>query len=214
MSWAHFPSLNSTGLIWQSRVVQFSVTIRTDLSGLLNGRGRTFIFITGPHNGCIAPILTLHVSWGFTLCGLHSVVLHSQLGQSICLCWYSLHNTSTNHPAAFLIWSCKYCSVVIVVAHMCLVLCVISLPAFITQIVYELPHGHNQWVLLWLATVIGQDPASAFLSAIITTFIACTATWFTISLTPFVSAIFYLKYMSSPNLNWFCLPETFTPDTM
>ena len=44
-------------------------------------------------------------------------------------------NTSSNWPVSFLICSCRYYSADIVVACMCLVLCMISFPVFVTRIV-------------------------------------------------------------------------------
>ena len=111
------------------------------LAGLF-GRG-TFPFISSKspcilsYNGCLIPVLSILINGGFVLCGLCSIISGLWFGQPVCLAVTSSINTCTGCPADFLICCHKYCFDNIVVPVMCLVLCVISLPVFITQMVYE-----------------------------------------------------------------------------
>ena len=59
------------------------------------------------------------------------------LGILICSNGIAYKNMSSNHPAAFFICSCKYCSMVTRVLYMYLMFCVISLPGFVAQMMYD-----------------------------------------------------------------------------
>ena len=70
----------------------------------------------------------------------------------------SIH-MSCSHPTAFLICSYKYCSDHRVVPHMHFALHIMSLPVFVTQLVYE----HPLWLLLLGPTITPCIPSPLFL---------------------------------------------------
>ena len=144
ISWALLISPDSTRLIGYSSAVWSSVTSMAGLTSLLIGRPfAPFVFTTGPGilpcRRCTVPILPLLVSWGFVLCGLHSVVLHSQVGQSIHFCWYCLHKHIIQLPCCLpslllQVLLCQYCCDSYVFSVIC-----DNFPVVVTQIVSECP---------------------------------------------------------------------------
>ena len=78
------------------------------------------------------------------VCGLHVLIFFNG---SACI------NMSSKCQSAFFTCSCKYCSIVIGVLHMCRVFSVINLPVFVTWIIYDHPLFHASKALC-LPTVL------------------------------------------------------------
>ena len=144
MFWAFYVSISSAQLICHSSAVWLlvmTIVSATGLGDLSGGWGTApFIFIISP---CILPYKSLSspslLTW-FLSCVVSELSSHTcslgSLSASACIAYI---NTSSSCPTAFLICSCKYCPVNMVVPHRCFVSHVVSLPVFVTQTAYECP---------------------------------------------------------------------------